>query len=128
MYRYSLPCQITNEELEAEAEHVFELVECDAALSAQVRGLNQEIMEDVTNEAFSKLISDAELSVSESAAVVICVLQQWLIQYLCKSLVQLMTAEALVHHRRKIPSYYLLESAKPLQYYWIDNKAVSFTG
>ena len=34
-------------------------------------------------------------------------LEQWLVRYLCKRLTQLMTPEALILRRRKIPSSYL---------------------
>ena len=47
-----------------------------------------------------------KVAVSKGAALVIAVLQQWLIRYMCKSLMQLMTPEALALHQQKIPISY----------------------
>lgn len=47
------------------------------------------------------------LEISGSTQLVVTVLQQWLIMYLCKRLMQLMTPEALVTNHKKIPSHYI---------------------
>ena len=49
---------------------------------------------------------------SSDVCMVIAVLQQWLVRYLCKKLMQLMTPEALILHRNKIPSSYLTHYLK----------------
>ena len=40
--------------------------------------------------------------------MVVVVLQQWLVRMSCKRILQLMTPEALVQHRRKMPSSYIM--------------------
>lgn len=51
------------------------------------------------------LSTDTELS--NEGALVVSLLQQWLIRHLCKNLMQLMTTEALTLHRRRIPASYI---------------------
>ena len=48
------------------------------------------------------------LDVSPEGCLVIALVQQWLIRHLCKRLMQLMTPEALIIQRNKIPSSYLM--------------------
>jgi len=38
---------------------------------------------------------------------VVALLQQWLVRYLCKRLMQLMTSEAFILYRNTLPSSYL---------------------
>ena len=46
----------------------------------------------------------APQEMSQEACLVVSVLQQWLVRHLCKTLMQLMTPEAICLHRRKIPA------------------------
>ena len=79
-------------------------------------------LEDMTNSERDTAIDDAlmvlhnkdqpcdetgAIAVSLDTSIVIYILQQWLIRYFCKTLMQLMTTEALVFHQKKIPSSYL---------------------
>lgn len=43
----------------------------------------------------------------ESSKLIIFVMTQWLIAYMCKRLMQLMTPEALVTNYKKIPNFYV---------------------
>ena len=47
------------------------------------------------------------LDVTPEGCLVIALLQQWLIRFLTKRLMQMMTSEALILHRNKIPFSYL---------------------
>ena len=49
-----------------------------------------------------KSITQQEMS--KEACLAVTVLQQWLIRHLCKTLMQLMTPEAICLQRKKIPS------------------------
>ena len=48
-----------------------------------------------------------KLGLSPQACMVLATLIQWLIRYLCKKLMQIMTPEALTIHRMKIASTYI---------------------
>ncbi len=51
----------------------------------------------------------AEFSAHTDSCLVISVLQQWLVRYLCKRLMQLMTPEALAIHHSCIPTTYCVD-------------------
>lgn len=51
---------------------------------------------------------EEKVGVSPEVCLVVAVLEQWLVRYLCKRLTQLMTCEALILHRRQIPSSYIV--------------------
>ena len=96
-----------------DVNHVFQAVESDQLLASELKSLSHKFIEEATDEAFSKLFDlqksadDKIPNLSLGAAAIICVLQQWLIRYLCKTLMQLLTPEALIYHRKKIPSSYV---------------------
>lgn len=50
---------------------------------------------------------NTSLEIHSSACVVIAVLMQWFVCYLCKRLMQVMTPEALAVHCRAIPNLYI---------------------
>ncbi len=50
---------------------------------------------------------EKHLDVTPEGCLVIALLQQWLVRFLTKRLMQMMTPEALVLHRNKIPFSYL---------------------
>ncbi len=92
---------------------VFELVLQDP----KFKGL----MQDMTHNAAALAIPEAinvlhkavahdrgeHLDVSPEGCLVIALLQQWLVRFLTKRLMQMMTSEALILHRNKIPFSYL---------------------
>ncbi len=49
----------------------------------------------------------AGIDVTPEGCLVIALLQQWLVRFLTKRLMQMMTSEALILHRNKIPFSYL---------------------
>lgn len=53
------------------------------------------------------------------ACLVISVLVQWLVSYLCKRLMQLMTPEALIYHNKEIPRTYQRHYLKYQQHFSI---------
>ena len=106
--------QVCEDQLALDANNVFELVNSDHEMKCYCKKLNQEEIQRAVYEALHKLYDPNCLAqeeditgVSLGASVVICVLQQWFIRYLCRSVMKLMTPEALIYHRMKIPSSYL---------------------
>ena len=77
-------------------------------------GWKYDRIDDAIDEALSILHDENQaqneagaIPISLDASIVVCVFQQWVIRYFCKTLMQLMTPEALIHHRKMIPSSYL---------------------
>ncbi len=78
-------------------------------------------MQDMTHNAAALAILEAinvlhkavapdrgeHLDVTPESCLVIAILQQWLVRFLTKRLMQIMTSEALILHRKKIPLSYL---------------------
>ena len=56
--------------------------------------------------------TDGRIEIYVDSCMVISVLTQWLVSYLCKSLMQLMTPEAIIHHNEEIPTFYLQQYQK----------------
>ena len=56
---------------------------------------------------FTLLLQDGITQLSPEGCLVVTLFQQWLIRYLCKRLMQLMTSEAFILYRNVIPSSYL---------------------
>ncbi len=104
--------QVLNEELALEAAHVLSLIWSNKQMATQFKRMSHADIDLAVDQAFRKLhdsnsMADGSISTSVQESIIISVLQQWLIYFLCKALMQLMTPEALVHHRKKIPSSYL---------------------
>ena len=75
-----------------------------------MRVMSHKVAASAVCEAFSALKDKADegpLDLSTPACLVISLLHQWTVRNLCKHLMQLMTPEALITLRRKIPSSYI---------------------
>ena len=55
----------------------------------------------------STSLQDGATQLSTEGCLVVTLLQQWLVRYLCKRLMQLMTSEAFILCRNVLPSSYL---------------------
>ena len=53
------------------------------------------------------MLQDEVAPMSLKGCLVVTLLQQWLVRYLCKRLMQLMTSEAFILNRNVLPSSYL---------------------
>ena len=53
------------------------------------------------------MLQDEAAPMSLEGCLVLALLQQWLVRYLCKRLMQLMTSEAFILNRNVLPSSYL---------------------
>ena len=92
---------------------MFDLVLLDPKFKGLMQNMNHLSAAQAIPEAINVLHSDIaldmgeHLDVSPEGCLVIALLQQWLVRHLCKRLMQLMTSEALILHRNKIPFSYL---------------------
>ena len=78
-----------------------------ALYADQLRDLAVADIPHVVDEALTYLKQDEELHMSANTELVTGLLQQWLVMYLCKRLLQLMTPEALVTNHEKLPNHYI---------------------
>ena len=102
------------EEVNEDADHIFKLVLRDSEFKGVMAKITRENVAAVINEALHVLhnspdpsVVNAPLEIHGSACIVIAVLMQWLVCYLCKRLMQLMTPEALAVHCQAIPNLYV---------------------
>ena len=75
----------------------------------ELQSLEERMIPKIVDDAIQPLKQGTEQSLvlAGSTELVVAVLQQWMISYLCKRLLQLMTPEALVTNHKKIPSHYI---------------------
>ena len=66
-----------------------------------------ESFETLATEAMVVLRSKDDQKITCEIQFVIALLQQWLVMYMCKKLMQLMTPEALLVNHKKIPTHYI---------------------
>jgi hypothetical protein len=94
--------------------HVFNLIVCDPKFEGVLQNLtHQDAMQAVT-EAFNLLYSapgpqeeGGQLDLTPEGCMVVSLLQQVLVRLLTKRLMNLMTTEAVILNRNKIPYSYL---------------------
>lgn len=106
------------DELTLDTDQVFSLVLTDPEFEGLMASLTHTQAMVAVSEAMGVLHSapgpregeeegGTRVELSAEGCLVVALLQQWLVRHLCKRLMQLMTPEALVVHRGKIPSSYL---------------------
>ena len=66
-----------------------------------------ESFETLASAAIAVLHSKEDQKITPETHFLIKLLQQWLVMYLCKKLMQLMTPEALLTNHKKIPTHYI---------------------
>ncbi len=102
------------DELYLDAHGVYPLIMRDPGFEALLMKLTHDEVVRAVKEAMETLHqatgptgSVVQYDISMEACLAITVLEQWLVRYLTKRLMQLMTSEAVILHRRKVPSSYL---------------------
>lgn len=99
------------EELELDCKHVLNFICADSVFDGLMH--TEVPVDDAVSEAFRMLNTpDSEQrslrqGMSPHACMVVSILVQWFVRYLCKRLIQVMTPEALTIHRGKIASTYI---------------------
>ncbi len=108
------PLQFTFEELKEEAEHIFQVVDGDKDFKGIVSHLSTEDIIPIVGEAlhalhFSAGPQDREppSEIHIDSCMVITALLQWLVGFMSKKMLQLLTPEALIVHCKKIPRPYV---------------------
>ena len=99
-------------QLQSDPDRLFGLVSRDKEFSQLISQINHGNTLAVVDEALRVLFhgphpnnKDAVIAIYEDACLVISLMVQWLVSYLCKQLMQLLTPEALVVHLYQIPKY-----------------------
>ena len=104
--------QFRRDELERDVDHVCNLIMGDPKFEGTLKNMKYQDVKGAVSEAFSLLFSAPgpggdQLDLTPDACMVIAILQQMLIRLLTKRLMNLMTAEAVILNRKKIPYSYL---------------------
>ena len=99
------------EEFKLDVDSVVDLVREDSRFNELVPGLTHHAAAKAIPEAInvlnSDLVSGGQFDISLEGCFIIALIQQWLVRHLCKQIMQLMTSEALILHRNKIPFSYI---------------------
>lgn len=64
---------------------------------------------------------DPPLEIYNDVCLVISLMAQWLVCYLCKRLLQLLTPEALIHHLKQIPKCYIQSYLQLQEHFSLKN-------
>ncbi len=110
--------QYSEEEARADTAEVMESIMLDSEFSGQVLRLMSMVSKTGATQLIHSAVKDALdilhyaktldiASISANACMVISMLTHWLVRYLCKRVMQLMTSEALCMHHRKIPASFI---------------------
>ena len=106
--------QVNACELELDADTLFNIVLSDPVFEGLMEQLDHQSVRQAVVDAVntlhtaSKPEDQKQFDLSPEGCMVISILQQWLVRYFCKALIQLMTSEALILNRNKIPFSYLV--------------------
>ena len=99
--------------MDLDASSLFTIIEMDKEFKDIIAEIDQEEAAASVDEALQVLHcapapdeSQRRIEALTDSCVVISLLQQWIVRYLCKRLMQLMTPEALAIHHCKIPTNY----------------------
>jgi len=100
---------MSDQELTYDAEHLFGLAQSEILYSS-LDELN--ITTSTVSKALNILIttpdaSQSEIVVTDDISLIFRLLVQWFTHYLCKTLMQLMTPEALALFHKRIPEAYV---------------------
>ncbi len=117
-YASPLLVQYSDDEVRADTAEVMEIIMLDSEFSGQVlRLMSMESKTEVTQVIHNAVKDALDLlhyaktldvpSTSANACMVISMLTHWLVRYLCKRVMQLMTSEALCMHHRRIPASFI---------------------
>ena len=96
-------------EYEEDAKHVIMLVCEEPTFDGCWKMLEVSQIPLAVNKMLAHLLlpPDKSQNPDDDTSFVTAVLLQWLVTYLCKKLIQLMTPEALLNNHKKIPSHYI---------------------
>lgn len=106
--------QYPRDELEKDTDHICSLIVCDSKFAGVLKNMKRRDVNVAIAEAINLLYSapgpqneEGQLDLTPDGCMVIAVIQQLLIRLFTKRLMNLMTAEAIILNRNKIPYSYL---------------------
>ena len=105
---------MSTKEVQLDADHLLNLIQSDSVCDYQMELLDHHQAAEAVVDSFNVLFTapkpsdERPLNLTAEENLVVCFFQQWLVRYFCKRLMQLMTSEALILNRNKIPSSYLV--------------------
>ena len=99
--------QLLAAEVEEDAIYIFKMILKNSEFERALEGMNHEKVAIVISEALNVLHQQTATEVHPDALMVIAVLMQWLVSYLCKKLMQLVPPEAIPVHCGGIPTMYI---------------------
>jgi len=101
-------------ELEADADHLFQLIQHDPKYDGLLRNLTHDDAMHAVADALNLLYNapgpqedGGQLDLTPEGCMVVSLLQQLLVRLLMKRMMQLMTTESVILYRNKIPHSYL---------------------
>ena len=106
--------QHSRKEIANDYHHIFELISCDSKFAGLLLTLTHEEAFQAVVEAFNFLHTatdpkeqELKAKLSQKGCMVVFLLQQWLVRFLTKKVMNLMTTEAVILNCKKIPHSYL---------------------
>ena len=99
--------QLLEAEVEEDAIYIFEMVLQNSEFKRALAVITHENIAVVIDEALDVLHQPTTYQVNTDALMVIAVLVQWFVSYLCKKLMQLVPPEAIPVHCGGIPTMYI---------------------
>ena len=113
-------------ELQSDADQLFDAIltedhEFNQAFTHIQHGNALAVVDEALHVLFHPKEKDAPIEVNVNACLVISLLLQWLVRYLCRRLIQLLTPEALAVHLLKIPIVYVQSYLKLQEHFSLKN-------
>ena len=116
-------------ELQSDADQLFDAIRTgDLEFSQAFTHIQHGNALAVVDEALHVLFhgphpneKDAPIEIYVDACLVISLLLQWLVRYLCRRMIQLLTPEALAVHLHKIPIVYVQSYLKLQEHFSLKN-------
>ena len=110
--------------MKIDVNHLYEIILNDPEFTGVIPELKHESIPALIDEALHVLHygpepgdKDTPFYIYTDALMVIAVLMQWLVSYLCTQLMQLMTPEAVAVHCNHIPTAYIQKYLKVQQHF-----------
>ena len=113
-------------ELQSDADQLFDAIltedhEFSQAFTHIQHGNALAVVDEALHVLFHPKEKDSPIEVNVNACLVISLLLQWLVRYLCRRLIQLLTPEALAVHLLKIPIVYVQSYLKLQEHFSLKN-------
>ena len=125
----ALSVQCSEEEFQLDIKSLFVMIRCSSRFDEYMNSLSDDSAMSAMKEALDALNSDDVLSSEETetsqrlsvgACLIISIILQWTVRHLCKTLMQVMTPEALITFRNYIPSSYVIHYLEHQEHFSLE--------